>query len=246
MRAIIVDDVQKVAESLQQLIVEFCEGVEVVGIANNAEKAKELIEKKNPDIVFLDIQMPRQSGFDLLESMEQIKFSTIFVTAFNEYAIKALRFGAIDYLLKPVDIEELKEAILHTKQKKEEKQIEIQNLLHNLRQPNDEFNTIVINAESGVTLLKIDDIIRIEADGNYSIIYSEGGRRCVSSKNLKNFELFLEKNNFIRVHHSHLINIKKIKKLNWNANSELILSNGEAIPVSVRKRNILLDKFPKF
>ena len=145
MRALIVDDVENVAESLKQLIVEFCEDVDVIGIANSADSAIEIIKTEKPDLVFLDIQMPGKSGFDLLKSFEKVDFSVIFVTAYNEFAITAVRFGAIDYLLKPVDIDELKEAIERAKIKTEEKTEEIKNLLSNIQNPGDSNNTLIIN-----------------------------------------------------------------------------------------------------
>jgi two-component system LytT family response regulator len=246
MRALIVDDVENVAESLKQLIVEFCDGVEVIGIANSADDAIEIIKTEKPDIVFLDIQMPGKSGFDLLNSFEKVDFSVIFVTAYNEFAIKAVRFGAIDYLLKPVDIDELKEAIERAKIKTEEKTEEIKNLLSNIQNPGDSNNTLIINSEQGYKLIKIAEIIRIEADGNYSFIYTEDGKRAISSKNLKLFEKYLENYDFVRIHNSHLINLAKIDNLNTKEALEVIMTNGEVLPISVRKKQDLIKKFERF
>lgn len=246
MRALIVDDVETVAESLKQLIVEFCDGVEVIGIANSADDAIEIIKADKPDLVFLDIQMPGKSGFDLLNSFDKVDFSIIFVTAYNEFAIKAVRFGALDYLLKPVDIDELKEAIERAKIKTEEKNEEIKNLLSNIQNPGDKNNTLIINSEQGYKLIKIDDIIRIEADGNYSFIYTEDGKRAISSKNLKLFEKYLENYDFVRIHNSHLINLAKIDNLNTKEALEVIMTNGEVLPISVRKKQDLIKKFERF
>lgn len=246
MKAIIVDDVKKVAESLALLVSEYCDGVEIVGIANSANSAVELIEKAKPDIVFLDIQMPGKTGFDLLSSLDTIDFSVIFVTAYNEYAIKAIRFGAIDYLLKPVDLGELKEAIERAKNKSELKKIEVKNIIKNLKNPGDDTNTIIINSDKGYDIVKIEDILRIEADDNYSIIFTEQRKRFVSSKNLKSFEQFLDKNNFLRIHHSHLVNLSKVVKINLKNYSEIQLSNGEKLSVSVRKKQDLIKRFGKF
>ncbi|MBI1838122.1 MAG: response regulator transcription factor [Flavobacteriia bacterium] len=246
MRAIIVDDVEKVALSLKEMISTYCTDVQLIAIANNADQAEELIGNLKPDIVFLDIHMPGRGGFDLLQSMEKIDFSIIFVSAYNEYAIKAVRFGAIDYILKPVDVSELKEAIERAKEKHSTKKIEIQNLLNNLNKPGDDSNTIIINSERGSSFLKIADIIRIEADGNYSIIFTVSGEKVISSKNLKTFENFLENYSFIRVHHSHVINMKYIKELNKGEQLELVLTNKEIIPISVRKKQGFLERFNKF
>ncbi len=246
MRALIVDDVENVAESLKQLIVEFCENVDVIGIANSADSAIEIIKTEKPDLVFLDIQMPGKSGFDLLKSFEKVDFSVIFVTAYNEFAIKAVRFGAIDYLLKPVDIDELKDAIERAKIKTEEKTEEIKNLLSNIQNPGDSNNTLIINSEQGYKLIKIAEIIRIEADGNYSFIYTEDGKRAISSKNLKLFEKYLENYDFVRIHNSHLINLAKIDNLNTKEALEVIMTNGEVLPISVRKKQDLIKKFERF
>lgn len=245
-KALIVDDVIKVAHSLRQLIHEFCDDVEVLAMANSADEAKTLIERYKPDIIFLDINMPEKSGFDLLESMDKIDFSIIFVTAYNEYAIRAIKFGAIDYLLKPVDITELQEAIGRAKEKSLEKKYEINALLNNLQNPDDQSNSIIINSEKGYTLIKIHDIIRIEADGNYSMIFTENGKRHVSSKNLKSFNSFLEKYNFIRIHHSHLINSKKIQDLNTKEVLEIKMNNGDVLPISTRKKQEVIKAFERF
>ena len=245
MKALIVDDVKKVAESLKQLIVEFCEDVDVIGIAEDAEVAKSMIEQYEPDLVFLDIQMPGKSGLDLLSEMDQIDFSVIFVTAFDQYAIKAIRFGAIDFLLKPVDIDELKEAIERAKVKSGNKEAEIKNMVRNILSPDDKSNTIIINSDKGYKLIKIAEIIRIESEGNYSTIFTEDGKRYVSSKNLKSFEQYLESYQFTRIHNSHLINNKKIKDVYTKGRLEVILDNGDVIPLSTRKKQVLIKLFYK-
>ena len=246
MRALIVDDVKNVAESLKQLVIEFCEGVEIIGIALNVIDAIEIIEKEKPDLVFLDIQMPHKSGFDLLTSFDKIDFSIIFVTAYDEYAIKAIRFGAIDYLLKPVDIDDLKTAIERAKNKSEEKQKEIQNLISNLSAPQDQSNTLILNTEKGYTLIKISEIIRIEADGSYSYIFTEDGKRFVSSKHLKVFEKYLENYQFVRIHYSHIISLSKIENINTKEALEVTMVNGDILPISVRKKQDLIKKFERF
>jgi two-component system, LytTR family, response regulator len=246
MKTLIIDDIDYVAQSLKQLIEEFCPDVSVLGIANSVEEAKPLIDTLKPDLIFLDIQMPNQSGFDLLLSFEKIDFSVIFVTAFSEYAIKAVKFGALDYILKPVDIEELKIAIDKARLKTEEKTKEIENLLHNLKSPGDKSNTIIIHSEKGFDVIKLEDIIRIEADGNYSRIYTTNGTRFLSSKSLKKFEQYLENEFFVRIHHSHIVNLYQIEKLNLKGESEVILKNGEHLPVSFRKRQDVINSFQRF
>ncbi len=246
MKAIIIDDVEKVALSLKQMVETYCKEVEIVAVANSADQGKEYIEKYKPDFIFLDIQMPGKGGFDLLQSFERIDFEVIFVTAFNEYAIKAIKFGAIDYILKPVDLGELRDAIQRVQEKDKAKKEEIKNLLENLKNPGDDSNTLIINSEKGSTLVKIRDIVRIQSDGNYSTLHLLDGSKHVSSKNLKNFELFLEKNGFVRVHHSHLININQLAKLNKESGLEVIMSTGDVVPVSVRKKQDLMEHFNKF
>lgn len=246
MKAIIVDDVEKVALSLKQMVESFCDNVEIVAVANSVDQGLLAIEKYKPDIVFLDIQMPGKGGFDLLQSLDKIDFEIIFVTAFNEYAIKAVKFGAIDYLLKPVDVEELREAVQRVENKSESKKEEIKNLIENLKNPGDDSNTIIINSEKGITLVKISEIIHIQSDGNYSMIYIENEGRHVSSKNLKSFEVFLENNSFVRIHHSHLINLNHIRSINTKSALEITMDNGEVLPISVRKKQDLLERFNRF
>ena len=246
MKAIIIDDIDSVAQLLKRMIGKYCTDVQVEGIANSAEEGERLINETKPDIVFLDINMPGMGGFELLQSLDKIDFSVVFVTAFNEYAVKAIRFGAIDYLLKPIDPEELKSAVARVKEKVKSQKVEVKNLISNLKKPGDDSNTIVINSEKGLTFVKINEIISISADGNYSTVVTSNGDKYVSSKNLKVFEGFLEVYSFLRVHHSFLINPHFIKSFNQKNNAEITMVNGEVIPISMRKKHAFFEKFSKF
>ena len=246
MKAIIIDDIDSVAQLLKRMIGKYCTDVQVEGVANSAEEGEKLINETKPDIVFLDINMPGMGGFELLQSLDKIDFSVIFVTAFNEYAVKAIRFGAIDYLLKPIDPEELKSAVARAKEKIKSQKVEVKNLISNLKKPGDDSNTIVINSEKGLTFVKINEIISISADGNYSTVVTTNGDKYVSSKNLKVFEGFLEVYSFLRVHHSFLINPHFIKSFNQKNNAEITMVNGEVIPISMRKKHAFFEKFSKF
>ena len=244
MKAIIVDDVEAVAQSLKKLIEKYCDGIEIIGVAESANEAKIMIDESKPDLVFLDIQMPGKSGFDLLKEFDKIDFSVVFVTAYDQYAVKALRFGALDYLIKPVDIEELKFAIEKAKVKTEEKNAEIKNLIDNILNPTE--RTMILNTKKGFKLIYIDSILRIEADGNYSYIYDDEGKRFVSTKNLKVFENYLESFNFLRIHNSHIVNTEKIKDINTHENLEVVMVNGITLPIATRKKQVLIKLYNRF
>lgn len=243
MKAIIIDDIESVAESIKQIIQRYCEDVEVVAVAHSAKSGIEKILEFEPDLVFLDIQMPGGSGFDLLNSFEKIDFEVIFVTAYDEYAIKAIKFGALDYILKPIDINDIREAIDRSKAKSKLKAAETKNFLNNLNNPNSPSNTLIINTEKGIVLIKINEIIHIQSDGNYSKLFLTNGTRHISTKNLKTYENYLDPNIFVRIHHSHLINLYEIKELYKADGLEVKMSNGDVLPVSVRKKQDLMYHF---
>lgn len=246
MKAVIIDDIESVAESIKLIIERYCTDVEIVGVAHSAESGKQKIIEYKPDLVLLDIQMPGGSGFDLLRSFEQIDFEVIFVTAYDEYAVKAIKFGALDYILKPIDIHDIRNAIERSKSKVDLKHAETRNFLNNMNNPNDPSNTLIINTEKGIVLVKISDIIHIESDGNYSVLFLINGNKLISSKNLKTYDNYLDSNMFVRIHHSHLINLFEIRELYNKNGMEVRMSNGDILPVSVRKKQDLLNHFNRF
>lgn len=210
-KAIIIDDEKKAVRALESAINEYCTQVEIVGMAYSALEGIKEIQLKNPDLVFVDIEMPIMSGIELIEQFANRKFEVVFVTAYNQYAVKAFKVCAIDYLLKPLNIMELINAVQKITDKKEKQaenptHIPIEKLKIALS------GKLAIPTTNGSEYININEIIRIEADGSYSKVYTTDGKMRLVTKNLKSFEDSLEGESFFRTHKSHLINIEHIKK----------------------------------
>jgi two-component system, LytTR family, response regulator len=243
--AIIVEDEPKNIRILKDQLHHHCPDVTVVGESENIKSALLAIETLKPDLVFLDIEMPYGNAFDLLENIENINFEIIFITAFSEYAIKAFKHSAIDYLLKPLDIDELIEAVEKAQKRIGDKTINnrVKTLLENTQNPKTQLSKIAISTMEGMEFLNIDTIIRCEAQGRYTEIYTTEKTRIVASKNIKEFETLLEQNNFFRIHHSHLINLNKIKKYHKGRGGYVIMEDGSTVEVASRKKEEFLAQF---
>lgn len=245
LKAIIVDDESKSRESLQILLQDFVEGVEVRSLCQDVAEAILAIERDKPDIVFLDIQLQRETGFDLLTKLKDITFEVIFTTAYSEYAIKAFRFSAIDYLLKPIDIEELKKAV-----GKVEKRMNgnitsrLTELVQNLKVgvSSSENYKLALPTLEGLIFIKTNDILYCEASSNYTQIYTADGKKYLVSKTLKDYEDLLSEHNFFRIHNSYLINLNSIKKYVKGEGGYVILNNDISLDVSKRKKEAFLNK----
>jgi two-component system, LytTR family, response regulator len=238
--ALIVDDEKLSRENLKTLIGEYCKNIEVIGEANSVKTANSKIMELEPDVLFLDINMPRQSGFDLLQSLPNKNFMVVFVTAHNEYGVQAVKVNAVDYLLKPIDINELKSAenkLLQRRSLKEESQ------LHNNYE---EYKKIIVNHSQGFSIIDIDNIVRLEASRNYTKIYLNGNTEIISSKNLKEFEDILNSKSFCRVHKSHLINLKYLREYSNLEGGTAIMSDNSRIIISRRRFQEFLDKLKDF
>jgi len=243
LKSIIIDDELKSRESLRILIEDFCEGVAVSALCQNVAEGLAAIEKHRPDVIFLDIQMQRETGFDLLNKIKQINFEVIFTTAYSEYAIKAFKFSAIDYLLKPIDIEELKAALL-----KVEKKIggsingRLQQLMDNLKGGNTANFKLALPTSDGLIFIKVNDIVYCEASSNYTNIYMLDGKKHLVSRTLKEYEEMLTESNFFRIHHSYLINLNLVKKYVRGDGGYVIMNNDTSLDVSKRKKEAFLDR----
>ena len=240
LKAIIIDDEAKGRMALKQKLQDYCKEVQAIGEAENGEVGIQLIEKTKPDIVFLDIEMPRMDGFEMLHRLPEKNFHLIFTTAYDQYAIKAIKYAAFDYLLKPVDIEELKLAIskisihqhAHTEKKLD--------LLDQNFAGKNAFNKIAISTLDGLLFFEIKDIVHLEANSNYTTLYFVSGSKLVASKTLKDFEELLPADIFFRVHHSHLINLNYIKRYIKGDGGQIELQNGNYIDVARRKKEEFL------
>ncbi len=232
--ALIVDDLKKNRESLQKLLTEYCPQVSVTGNAASVAEAIRFFEHNHPNIVFLDVEMPNGSGFDLLRQLKQINFKVIFVTAHAHYALKAIKFSAVDYLLKPIDVDDLVEAV-----KKAEREIhfnhQAQNdrLLHNLEPGN--VHKLAITVKDGTVFLGPEEIIRLQADGTYTHIFLKD-QKFTAAKNIKEYEYLLLEYNFFRSHNSHLINLNHVKQYNKNGGYFVQMDDGSTAEISRRKK----------
>ena len=244
-RAIIIDDENSAINVLSMLLKKKCkDDVEVVATSNSPTEGKALIEQHKPDLVFLDIEMPHINGFQMLERIPHINFDLIFTTSYDQYAIKAIKFSALDYLLKPIDREELqvavRKAIQRLLQHPLPQQLEI--LLQKLYHPPTPVNRIALPTMEGLQLIPIDSIISCASSSNYTILSLKDKQKLTVSRTLKEIEEMLEDLLFMRVHHSYLVNINEIRKYIKGEGGNLIMSDGSAIDVSRSKKEQLLKK----
>lgn len=236
----IVDDEQASIDLLQWLIGQYCPDVTSIRSARSVQDALPLINQYQPDIVFLDIQMPHQSGFDLLTTIDKWNFEVIFTTAFNEFAIQAIRFSALDYLLKPVDESELKKAIERFKAKRiyaPAGQVLFRNFIQNISQQNKDKFKLALADSTEVKYVQLDEIIRLQAESNYTHIYLHKNKVFVSAKTLKEYDEILAGHHFLRVHKSHLINPAHVES--YDRAGLLRMSDGSTVEVSRRKKDYL-------
>ena len=242
MKTIIIDDELKSRNLLKELLLRYCPDVQVLDMAGSALEGIEMIKRFSPELVFLDIQMPDLNGFQLLDSIGQVNFDIIFVTAYNEFAVKAYKYTAFDYLLKPVIPEDLQKTIERLKLKHEKSKIndQLSLLLKIWKTPKDLPNKLIINALDGITLLNISEIICLEADGPYTTIYTINDGKIVSSKNLREYEDLLTEHHFFRTHHSFMVNLNHVKKF-IKSDNLLLLTNGQTVDVSKRKKEEFLE-----
>jgi two-component system LytT family response regulator len=243
-RALIIDDSDNSRVTLAHDLKEHCPRVIVVGEAGGVQAGLEAIREKKPDVVFLDIEMGDGTGFDLLSQLKDIDFQVIFTTAHDAYGIKAIKFSALDYLLKPVDADELVAAVAKLEENSRHKQVKdsIHLLLENMRDSKHPAGKrIALHSLEKVHLVSIDDIIRCESQGAYTIFHLKNKEQILVTKNLKEFEHLLEEHDFIRVHHSHLINFAYIKEYVKKDGGYAVMTDKSEVPVSFRKRAHLLQ-----
>jgi two-component system LytT family response regulator len=242
-RSIIVDDELKSRESLKILLEDFCEGVEVVSLCQNVDESIEAIQRLHPDVVFLDIQLQRETGFDLLTRLKHFDFNVIFTTAYSEYAIKAFKFSAIDYLLKPIDIEELKRSLSKLEKKIGNSITErLQQLMQNMRSEATGNFKLALPTMDGLIFVKVKNVLYCEASSNYTEITMEDNKKYIVSRTLKEYEDLLSDQDFFRVHHSTLINLNAIKKYVRGDGGQVIMTNDKSLDVSKRKKDAFLSR----
>lgn len=244
-KAILIDDEPGNIVTLTELIKEFCPEISIEGKAANIIAAQQLIYKHNPDLIFLDIEMPYGNAFDLLDKLSPVSFEVIFITAFNNYAIKAFKYAVLDYILKPVNIDELKLAVAKALKRIKEKDVNnrIDFLLKNLRTENQMSQKIGLSTVEGFSFEEVNNIIHLQAEGSYTRVFLKGKKTEVVSKSLKEFEDILPQSLFCRIHHSHIINLGFVKKYYNGRGGYVELENGNKVEVSVRKKESFFEKF---
>lgn len=241
-RCVIVEDEEMARKVLKSLLAQYCPDVMVCAEADDITSGQEMIEAFRPDLVFLDIEMPGGSGFKLLNNIKDIDFEVVFITAYEQFAIKAIRHDALDYLLKPVDPKELVAAVDKVKDAKYKKTLKKQydNLLKNIDPDQLVVKKISISTSDKIHLIEVDDIIRCESDNYYTIIYFKDGTSLLVSKTLKEMEQKLEEYDFVRTHKSHLVNMRCI--MNFIKDEMMVLlTDGVKVPVSKRKKEKILE-----
>jgi two-component system, LytTR family, response regulator len=241
---VIVDDEPRNIEVLTRLVTDFCSDTSVIGTASSVDDAVTLIQATRPNLVFLDIEMPGKNAFDLIDLLSPVFFEIVFVTAFEQYATRAFRYSALDYLLKPVGIKELREAIERAKA-----QIGKHNILDRLDNYFDvtmrKSNKIAIPVNDGYNFFNYHDIVCCSAENSYTQIFLVNGSKLLSSSNLKHFTELLPHDIFCRIHHSHLINLEHAVKYSGGRSGTIELSTGLVLEVSQRKKDELLSRFSK-
>ncbi len=246
-KAVIIDDEKNAQKALKNIIEEYCDSIEIIDLADSVETGVKLITDSNPDIVFLDIDMQDGTGFDLLNQLKKRDFSLIFCTAHNEFAIKAFRYNAIDYILKPLDIQEIISATdkaianisLH------QKNISIDNLLSFYQNKGKTNDKIILKTLSDIFIISINDIYHCESEGGYTTFYTTDNKKITVSKNLKEYEAILKPHNFFRTHQSHLINLDYVERLHKTEGAYIVMKNGSKIAISTRKKQTFIDALEK-
>jgi two-component system LytT family response regulator len=246
LRTVIIDDEGHIRESLAEMLKLHCPGTRLVAQADGVKAGMETIQQHQPDLVLLDIRMKDGTGFDLLEQFENIDFKIIFVTAYDEYAIKAIKFSALDYILKPVDPEDLKKAVDKAEEiNQNELNAKLYTLSNNLKTKDQDKKKIILKTLDNIYLVGVKDIIHIEGDGRYSTICLDSGDKVLVSVNLKYYQEMLEEYGFFRAHKSHIINLERIYRFEKADGGYVVLSNNAKIPVASRKKDELIELFEK-
>lgn len=245
-RAIIIDDEAGNRENLQRMLERHCGNVQVQAVAASAIEGIDAISTHSPDLVFLDIEMPHANGFELLENLPRIDFEVIFVTAFDHYAIRAIKFCALDYLLKPIDLLELKVAVEKVSEKllkaRENESMEI--FIQNRRNPQ-QVKKIALPTADKVDFVAVNEIVRCQGESNYTHIFLANGKKILVSRTLKEYEELLSEYNFLRVHQSHLVNVTEVKTYVKRDGGYIVMSDGAEVSVSKQKKEAVLTRLAK-
>jgi len=245
MRTIIIDDEEKARKTIYNYISLYCKEVEIVAQADNVESGYTAILENRPELVLLDINMPDGTGFDLLKKFEKINFKTIFITAYEEYAIKGFKFSALDYLLKPVNPQELIEAVEKARKiiYSENFELRYKTFLFNYDNRTKSDKKLVLKTSESIYMIDIKDIVRLEADGSYTTFFINDNRKIMVSKNLKEYEELLTEYNFFRPHHSHLVDLDYMQSFEKRDGGTIVMKDKSTVSVATRRKDDLLSLF---
>ena len=236
-RVVVIDDIEKFRKNIIQDLHDYCDNIEVVGEGDGVINGAKIINETKPDLVFLDIQINQGTAFDLLEVIGEIDFKIIFTTASDEYAIKAFKLSAIDYLLKPIDTDELQAAV---KKFEEGNKDDYGLLSDNVKETASENKRLALHSQDKIDIVEIGTIVRCESSVNYTTFYFENGKNILVTKTLKEFDRMLSDFGFYRVHQSHLINLNYLKEYIKTDGGYLLMKNGTSVPISTRKKSSVL------
>lgn len=242
MKTLIIEDEDQSISALVADIKMYCKSLEIVGVAKTVKEAIAKIKSLHPELIFLDIQLSDGLGFEVLSAFSETQFKVIFTTAYSQYAIKAIKFSALDYLLKPIDSAELIEAVKKaTKSNPKDAKLKIETILSNQKENMISRKKIALQTQQGFQVIELDLILRCTAESNYTCVYFAGGRKMLFSKTLKDFEDLLCHNGFERIHHSHIINLNHLTSFVNKEGGYVVLSDQSTVPVSQRKKaNLML------
>ena len=238
--AVIIEDELKSQELLKTILEEYCDNVEVIGVSDSVQDGIKCIKELKPQMVFLDVEINGGTGFDVLTAFDNPDFKTIFVTGYNHYAIKAIKYSALDYILKPINLEEIKTAIQKVTKEVHSDQKKINFLKENIFKDPGKIDQFVLSDTKGHKIVKIEDILFIEADGSYITIFLEEQAKHISSNPLHFYESILPDSLFYRIHKSYLVNIKKILKVNAGRGGQVEMLEGFQLPIAYRRKAAFL------
>jgi two-component system LytT family response regulator len=246
LRVLIVDDESNIRTMIAEIVKNFCDGAEVVGQAGSVKEGIERIETLHPDLVLLDIKMDDGSGFDLLGQVDRINFKVVFITAYQEFALQAIKFSALDYILKPVDPEELIKAVDTARELvSDQQQIQLKHLTESLNNQDQSNKRVLLKTSDSIHLVHVDEIRYCEADGGYTHFYTDKVNNILVSRALAEYEELFKGFGFFRVHKSFLVNLQKVLRFEKDDGGQLVMEGDARVPVASRKREQLFELLEK-
>ncbi|WP_136466985.1 LytR/AlgR family response regulator transcription factor [Flagellimonas onchidii] len=243
LKVVIVEDEKHSRQTLKSLLEEFCRDVQVIAMASTVEEAVKVLSVYSPDVVFLDIELQSGVGFDVLTQIKDLSFEVIFTTAFEKYAVKAIKFSSLDYLLKPIDLDELQQAVEKARVRMDTNvyRQQIDTLMQSLTQESNKMHKICLATTAGMEFIELQDVVLCKADGSYTSFVLKNKTSLLVSKHLKEYEILLADQMFMRVHNSYVINLREVKKYIKSDGGYIIMSNGMHVSLSPRKKDDLIE-----